>query len=168
MEAPARYLPEAYAALPTTLYGRLGMTVQPLAAKGGSFARHTVTEVEIMYFFRHAVITIEQHGADLIENVKATMKSLEDEDIRTIYIDLPLDDPLTPRAVPALQACGFVFCGLMPLFHHERDYLRLQRLSEPLNLDQLVLYSDTAHTIRKQIEQELPWMSSKQVNAWSS
>ena len=74
---------------------------------------------------------------------------------------------LKPGEPPRLvcQACGFVFCGLMPLFHHERDYLRMQRPSEPLHLDQLVLYSDMARTIFQQIEQELQWMSSKQVNA---
>ena len=160
--SPGRYLPQEYADLLMRLYDQLGIAIRALEPQQKPLPPHAETEVEINYIYRHAVITVEQHGKDLVESVQATIQSLKHDNIRTVYLDLPLDDPLTPQFVPVLKTCGFIFCGLMPLFHHERDYLRLQRLFEPLNLDHVVLFSDLAKDLRTQIEKEIPWTSQKE------
>ena len=159
------YLPAMYAGLLTDIYASLGITVHNRNTDTVDLLTQSVTDVKISYIFRHALITVERYGEDLIESVHAMADGLQNEDIHVLYIDLPLDDPATPQFVPKLRGAGFVFSGLMPLFHHERDYLRLQLLFTQIDLDQIVLYSDMAQTIRKQIEEEIPWTSFKQALA---
>ncbi len=159
------YLPPMYAEILTAIYETLGITVCNKEAKAETLPAHCETDVEISHTFRHALITVEQYGEDLIESAHTMAEGMKDQDIRVLYIDLPLDDPLTPRFVPQLREAGFVFSGLMPMFHHERDYLRLQMIFTPLDLSQIVLFTDMAHTIRKQIEEEIAWTSFKQALA---
>ena len=159
------YLPPMYADILTAIYTSLGITVRNQDAGAVALPARSDADVKISYIFRHALITVEHYGEDLIESVRAMAEGLQTENIHVLYIDLPLDDPGTPQFVPQLRDAGFVFSGLMPLFHHERDYLRLQLPFNAIDLDQLVLYTDMAQTIRKQIEEEIPWTSFKQAIA---
>ena len=156
------YLPEVYKDLLVDIYRSLGITVHDKGARVAAFAEKSVLDVKISYGFRHALLVVEEYGADLVESVLETATGLQDEDIRVVFIDLPLDDPLTKTVVPDLRDRGFVFSGLMPLFHHERDYLRLQMVFGPLDLDQIVLYSGMAQTFRKQIEEDFQWTLKNQ------
>jgi len=87
--------------------------------------------------------------------VHQTVDDLADEELHVIFVDLPLDDPATPEATPQLREAGFVLAGLMPLFHQERDYLRLQRPLVPLDLDLIQTHSDRSHAIKQIIKEEL-------------
>ena len=161
----ACYLPEVYKDLLVDIYQSLGITARDRGVHAAAFVEESVVDVKISYAFRHALLVVEQYGEDLVERVLETTMGLNDEGIRVIFIDLPLDDPLTKIVVPDLRDCGFVFSGLMPLFHHERDYLRLQMVFGPLDLDQIVLYTDMAKTFRKQIEEDFQWTSKNKALA---
>jgi hypothetical protein len=52
---------------------------------------------------------------------------------------------------------GFVLAGLMPLFHHERDYLRLQHPFVPLDFALIYTHSDRSHELKQTINEELAW-----------
>lgn len=157
-----RFLPSAYKDLLTAIYRSLGITVHDQAAQGPAYALQTKLDVHISYVYRHAELVVQEYGEDIVESVLETTNGLQREDMRTVYLDLSLHDPITQLVVPKLRSYGFVFSGLLPLFHHEQDYLRLQKIFGPLDLNQLALYSDMAHEILRQIASELAWISKNQ------
>jgi hypothetical protein len=92
--------------------------------------------------------------------VHHALADLQDENMAVAFVDLPLDDPATPAATEILHEAGFVFAGLMPRFHHDRDYLRLQRPLTPLDPDGIEVYSDLAVDLKSHILNELSWTSN--------
>jgi len=102
-----------------------------------------------------AVIVIERPGQDLKERVERKVKKLFSSGVETVYLDLPLDRPETKKAVKVLRELGFVFSDLMPLFHRERDYLRLQRVKGNYDFKKIELYSEMAKKIAKRVKREL-------------
>jgi anti-sigma regulatory factor (Ser/Thr protein kinase)/GNAT superfamily N-acetyltransferase len=149
------YLPAAYADLLERIYADLGITVDTPPASQPARPPTSRIDVHINYRDRHATLVVETFGDDLIEHVHQTVDDLANEELHVIFVDLPLDDPATPEATPQLREAGFVLAGLMPLFHQERDYLRLQRPLVPLDLDLIQTHSDRSHAIKQTIKEEL-------------
>jgi hypothetical protein len=114
-------------------------------------------DVHINHRDRHATLVVETFGTDFIGQVEQTIRDLHDENLHVIYVDLPLDDPGTLDAAPRLQEHEFVLAGLMPMFHHQRDFLRMQRLLVDLDFDLIEVYSDRAHALKQTIREELEW-----------
>ena len=150
------FMPPVYTPILRDVYHALGAEVEPpdrdpSTPEPGSTS---VIDTRISYRFRHTVLVVETIGADLVEQVQQTLTDISD-DMIVMMIDLPLDDPHTPHAAHDLREAGFVFAGLMPRFHHERDYLRLQVPLVDLDFDHITVYSDLSHQLKTLIEQEL-------------
>jgi hypothetical protein len=120
----------------------------------------TEMDARIRYTYGHVVFVVETVGHDLPAQVQQALDDLEDEDMSVACVDLPLDAPSTPAATAMLREHGFVFAGLMPRFHHDRDYLRLQRPLVSLDPDAITVYSDLATTLKQHILEELSWTSN--------
>jgi GNAT superfamily N-acetyltransferase len=151
------YLPEPYADLLTGVYAELGMTVTTPPVPPSAYPPTSAIDVHINHRDRHATLVVETFGTDFIEQVEQTIEDLSDENLHVVYVDLPLDDAGTLDATPRLREHQFVLAGLMPMFHHERDYLRMQRLFVELDFDLVHVYSDRAHLLKETISEELAW-----------
>ncbi|GIV57169.1 MAG: hypothetical protein KatS3mg042_0082 [Rhodothermaceae bacterium] len=150
-----RYLPPAYLSVLTDLYASLGTKVHSAPVRTLRSSETARTDDRFNLEYRHAVIVVEQFGKDLAERVRHTVETLRHKGIRTFFIDLPLDDPGTIPATEMLRREGFYFCGLMPLFHRERDYLRLQRTFRRFRFDRIEVFSEQARRIKRFIEEEM-------------
>jgi anti-sigma regulatory factor (Ser/Thr protein kinase)/N-acetylglutamate synthase-like GNAT family acetyltransferase len=159
------YLPDPYADQLYRIYDALGASVirrdprrDPVPI--GGLPDTTEMDTHIRYKYSHVVFVVETPGRDLPEQVEQVLDDLEDEEMTVACIDLPIDDPRTPAATELLRGAGFVFAGLMPRFHHGRDYLRLQMPLVKLNPDALEVYSDLAVMLKSNIMKELSWSSN--------
>ena len=152
-----RYLPEAYAPLLRDLYHTLGLRVRAGTPRLLPLREATDLDLKISFEYRHALFIVRDYGEDFEERIAWKLHSLHMKDIRSFYIDLPLHHPGTPAVINLLWAFGFVFSGLMPLFHQQRDYLRLQRITRKLNFDEIYVHSHMAERIKARIQEELAW-----------
>jgi anti-sigma regulatory factor (Ser/Thr protein kinase)/N-acetylglutamate synthase-like GNAT family acetyltransferase len=159
----APFLPAPYANLLTSVYDALGATVvAPSAAPVplDAFPATTHLDAQIQYTHHHVVFVIEDPGADLVSQVQQALDDLTDEDMHVAFVDLPLNDPCTPVAADLLRDAGFVLAGLMPRFHHDRDFLRMQRPLVALDPADIRVYSDLAITLKSFILDELSWSTN--------
>jgi hypothetical protein len=162
-ETVTAYLPPPYADLLRRIYDALGaddLRVPDASDGPDQLPDTTKLDARIRYTYGHVVFVVETAGRDLAEQVGQVLNDLEDEDMSVACVDLPLDDPATPAATDLLREAGFVFAGLMPRFHHDRDYLRLQRPLVELDPDGIETYSDLATTLKSHILEELSWTST--------
>ena len=71
-----------------------------------------------------------------------------------VGLDLPLAQGATPYICEAAEADGFFFSGVRPLFAEDGDFLRLQYLNAPLDLERISLYSPFSRDLLAYILQE--------------
>lgn len=152
------FLPPKYKRILKRIYERQGIEVIDNKAKPETAAEQTDFDLHIRYDNKTATVVIKQYGDDLGELMFRLAANLREEGLNSIYIDLPLDHPGTPRAVKTIEEQKFSFSGLMFLFHNERDYLRMQNISAVLDMSQVFVYSDTANLIKREIEKEQQWI----------
>ncbi|WP_457643297.1 GNAT family N-acetyltransferase [Persephonella sp.] len=150
------FLPRRYAGILKEIYSSLGIEAVniPVREKMKPTGK---TELNLImnYRFKNAVLVVEEYGEDFSSRIKNSLQALEKKKIKGVYVDLPLDRPFTKKAVEILREEGFVFSGLMPLFHSERDFLRMQKVYEPLDFDYINVFSNTAKKIKRLIKREM-------------
>lgn len=99
--------------------------------------------VSVNRAFNIAVISVEEVGGDLLEQLETRMEELQSMHISAVYIDLPLSDPGTAHAGEHLAGHGFFFSALLPESGRDGDVLRLQFLNhEHVHPQHLKLASD--------------------------
>ena len=157
-ETVRAYLPAPYEDMLRRIYDALDvddLQVLDGATPADQLPDTTEMDTRIRYNFNHVTFVVETVGTDLVEQVQQVLTDLEDEQMNVAYVDLPVDDPSTPAATSMLRDADFVFAGLMPRFHHERDYLRLQQPMVDLNPDAIEVYSDLAVMLKNHVMEEL-------------
>lgn len=95
--------------------------------------------------------TIGSHAA--IELAQA-MSDIDSLGARAVQLSAHIGDPGLPLLAEAARACGFFFCGLAPAFSPGGDLLLMQRLSEPLDISALQLFSDQTKALAAFIERD--------------
>lgn len=151
------HLPAAYEETLRGVYDALGAhIVEPAPeARAAPMPEDAQIDVRIEYGFQHAVLVVEEAGADVVEQVEQTIDDLNGTELLALYVDLPLQSPHTPALTEQLRDAGFIFGGLMPRFHRERDHLRLQRPLVALDPEAIRVHSDLAHTLKERVVSEL-------------
>jgi anti-sigma regulatory factor (Ser/Thr protein kinase)/N-acetylglutamate synthase-like GNAT family acetyltransferase len=152
------YLPQKYKSILTRIYERQGIGV--VDKSPGSYRPGSEIQFELMiqYDNKTANVLIEDYGADLEEMIAKLTASAREEGLNTVFFDLPLDHPGTTLATSAFEKQQYVFGGLMFMYHKERDYLRMQYTSTPVDMSMVYVYSDMAREIKRQIEKEQRWI----------
>ena len=156
------HLPAAYEDTLRDVYNALGAVVidPDPAAQDRPMPDEAVLDARIEYGFEHAILVVEEAGADVVDQVEQTIADLSGSALNAMYVDLPLRSPHTPAMTERLREAGFVFSGLAPRFHRELDHLRLQRPLVEIDPGAIVVYSDLAHTLKNRIVEELEWTTS--------
>lgn len=149
------YLPGKYAGVLMDTYDRLNIPVEHAEPDGVRMAPRSDIELIINYSYSTSLIVVHKYGPDFREVLGNMLDSLEQrEDHNAIYLDLPLGNPFTPSLYHYAADLGFIYSGLVPLFHRDRDYLRLQKIYASLDLDLVDVYSDFGQKIKKMIANE--------------
>ncbi len=151
------YLPAEYKKIIKGIYENLGTSVSDKRMIKQALPPKTKIDVQILYEYSWGIIVIREFGKNFIPLIIQTIHDLQNKDISTINIDLPLDQPTTKVIVSDLKKQGFFFSGVMPLFHREKDYLRFQNVKNYINYDLIYPYSDMSIEIKNLILEEIGW-----------
>ncbi len=155
------YLPKEYSKILRKIYQNLGINVINPQRKKQQLPEKSILSLWINYNFGSAVIIVRKFGKDFIDRIKKKVEILNKKGIKGVYIDLPLENPAIKEFVPALKKEGFIFSGLMPLFHKEKDYLRMQKVFEKFDFKQIHVFSQMAKTIKKRVYKEYKNLGEK-------
>lgn len=149
------YLPVNYADILLETYNELEIPVSKDQDTDPKMAEKSDVQLVINYSDATSLITVNKYGPDFRSVLADMLDSLQkQEDPNAIYLDLPLENSATPEQYNLIESLGFIYCGLVPMFHHESDYLRLQKIYTPLDLDLVGLYSDFGNKIKSIIADE--------------
>jgi anti-sigma regulatory factor (Ser/Thr protein kinase)/RimJ/RimL family protein N-acetyltransferase len=159
------YLPLKYRNILAKIYRRQGVRVTEPRITHPQPADKTRLDVDIAYHNHNAVVVVRRFGRDFRDSVVQTAKSLREQGINTVYVDLPLDNPFVGNGVKTLDSLSYLFAGLMPLFHDDRDYLRMQHTHSEMDMDRIITYSPTANEIKKRISSEMRWITKRQLTS---
>lgn len=155
---PKVYLPARYRSMLLQLYQQFDIepTVKNRSSNGRSSETDNQTDMHVEFTYRNrtATIVVDNLGNSFITSARSMMRSLDELNLTAIYIDIPLEEKSNDEAVEWLCKNGFIFSGLMPKIHHEKDYLRMQRIMVPINFELVNTYSETANRLKEFINHE--------------
>jgi len=149
-------LPEAYASLLTEIYDQFD-DPRPTASDeqpASSRKKKTDMQLSINYESQSALITVKTYGATFEESCIRMLKSTEEITLTSLYIDLPMNDTYIDSAISLVKENGFILSGMMPFFHQEQDYLRMQKIYNSVNFNEIETFTDIAGKLKKVIQNE--------------
>jgi len=148
------YPPREYSRILKQIYQNLGIKMLSKKIEKIELDDKSHLSLVLNHKFKNGVIVVRKYGKDFLERIKNKTDTLLKKDIKGIYIDLPLENPYTKTVVPELKKIGFIFSGLMPLFHREKDFLRMQLINEDIDFREIKVFSETAKKIKKKVYRE--------------
>ncbi len=148
------YLPDKYKNILKQIYKNLGIDMSIGKKENYSLKEKSNIKLDISFKHQRAVFVVKEYGLDFIERIEKKIKSLKEKGIEAFFIDLPLEHPHTKHIVEPLNKIGFIFGGLMPLFHKEKDYLRMQHTTLQFDPKYVHVFSDMAKKIKNKVFRE--------------
>jgi len=114
----------------------------------------TKLDLTIYYESNSALIVVQNFGRSFESSCLSMSRSLVELKLSSIYIDLPLDHAWIEPAVEWLRDYGFILAGLMPLFHKDRDYVRMQKINIEIDFNLLETHTVIATELKERIAEE--------------
>jgi anti-sigma regulatory factor (Ser/Thr protein kinase) len=152
---PALYPPERHAGIIREIYDGLGVHPPYGRAAGEPYGRSVFEIAGEPY--GTAQIHVRAFGIDLIPRLRLELARLRAERVEAAYIHLPLTDPATSTAAPAIEELGFFFAGLH-LTSGGGDLLILQYLNNQiLDYDSVLVASAFGNRLKDYIRERDPW-----------
>jgi len=121
------YLPLAYKSAMQRIYSQFEHHPEYIELPAAIQKENADTELHLVikYETNTVLIIVRRFGNTFEQSCQRMLKSIEELQPRSIYIDLPLDHPWVNQTVGWFRQNGFIFAGLMPFFHMDSDYLRM-------------------------------------------
>ena len=158
------FFPQHHHEILSKIYSNLKKRPKVLSLENKSVASSNdlpLIEVRSKAHDQHAWIELKAHGADSVGHIATTVKSLCQDNIKSIYLCLNLTDPHTALLTEEFEALGFFFCGIRPR-PISGDQLILQFLNETtVDYDDIQVYSDFAKELLKYIKEHDPHFSKE-------
>jgi len=148
------YPPRRYRKLVKEIYCEMGIEAKTGRKRGKELPPTSKISLSVNSSLKSAVVVVKEVGKDLIERLRRKRDNLFKRGISVVYVDFPLFRPET-RELPNLVPYGFVFAGVMPLFHRERDYIRFQSVSDSYDVSKIEVFSEMAKRIKRVVGREL-------------
>ena len=148
------YAPSRYRRALKEIYRGLGVEAEAGRRRAGELPAVSRLKLSVNSAVGTAEIVVKKAGKDLVDRITRKRDRLFEKGISTVYLDFPLSLPET-RELPNLKPYGFVFAGLMPLFHRGEDYLRFQSVKESYDMAKIKVYSELATKIKRIVGREL-------------
>jgi anti-sigma regulatory factor (Ser/Thr protein kinase)/RimJ/RimL family protein N-acetyltransferase len=148
------FVPEKYKEMIFKTYNHLGFKVDFVKPNSSDVPAKKNTELKIHHSKSTNLITIKEYGPDFPDVLSDVLKTLEERNPNTIFLDLPLENSATPGWFSTSDSYGFIYAGLAPQFHNEADYLRLQKVYKKLDFGLIEIYSDFGKQIKSYVENE--------------
>jgi len=150
------YLPRQYHEILMQIYKQFRghPDIRKLPASVDKDFQPTDIKLNISYEGNSAVIVVRTYGDSFESSCLRIFKSLEELKLNAIYIDLPLNHYWVEPAVEWLRENKFICAGLIPMFHKNRDYLRMQKIDVDIDFDLIETYSEMSAQLKEKIAHE--------------
>lgn len=149
-------LPDAYKEILSEIYAQFTGQNRTIEAEAPSSqdADHTNLGLTINYETQNVLITVKDYGKTFETSCLRLFRSIDELNLNAVYIDLPLKSKRINSAIEWLKEQGFIFSGLMPLFHQEHDHMRMQKIMIETNFDKINTYTELAGKLKSLIKKE--------------
>jgi len=148
------FLPQKYSDIILETYNELGFHVTQENTTSFHLADKSDIDVEIHYSSSSSLIIVKKYGKDFFTVLSDMIKSLEEKSPKTILLDLPLENKATPEQLANAAQLSFIYCGVLPQYHFNADFLRLQKVYSDINFNIIEIYSDFGKKIKSLISDE--------------
>lgn len=150
------YVPKIYSRLLSDIYNQFEQLSDNTKKQKSSDRKPHKTDISlsINYESHSALIIVKNYGSTFFRTCIRMLKSTDDLSLTSLYIDLPLDDPFIDSAINWLKKQRFILSGLVPFFHQEDDYLRMQRIFKKVNFRDIQTYTEIAGRLKKVVQDE--------------
>ncbi|CAM3747350.1 GNAT family N-acetyltransferase [Polynucleobacter arcticus] len=108
-----------------------------------------------------ANISVDYIGADLIASVKTELQKLESLNIASVYLDLPITQNAAAHAYIELEGLGFFWGSWIPHFSTKGDILRLQKIYQTVNVNEIICAREQGEEVKKFVISEWERVSKK-------
>ena len=98
-----------------------------------------------------ANISISFIGEDLIPMVRAELEKIEALNLATVYLDLPIEQEAAANAYSALEELGFFWGSWIPNYTANKDILRLQKIYQSVNVNEIICARPQGEEIKKYV-----------------
>lgn len=148
------FLPANYRGIILETYDELGRKAEPGETGSYRLADKSDIDLKINYSSSSSLIVVKRYGKDFLTVLSDMVESLEEKSPKTILLDLPLENRATPEQISKITPLNFMYCGLLPQYHWNSDFLRLQKAYSDINFNLIDIYSDFGKKIKRFIADE--------------
>jgi hypothetical protein len=134
------YVPQRHQEIARTIFSRLGREVTFADAR----MVEEVGELRSNYdrVQRAGYITVAEAGRDSARRVNEAREALIADGAEAIFVDIFIDNSAAPLVCEELESSGLFFSGIQPDIKEDRDLIRLQSQSTPLDLKLVQVSTD--------------------------
>lgn len=148
------FLPDKYSEIILETYDQLGMGVNQEKSKKFNLSDTSDIDLEINYSSSSSLIVVKRYGTDFFNVLSDMVNSLEEKSPKTLLLDLPLENKATPEQLSTIALLNFIYCGVLPQYHFNADFLRLQKVYSDIDFSMINIYSDFGNKIKSLIADE--------------
>lgn len=148
------FLPDTYSKMILETYDELEMNVAQKEEANVRLADKSDIDVKINYSSSSSLIIVKKYGKDFLAVLSDMIDSLEEKSPETILLDLPLENKATPGQIANIKSLNFIYCGVLPQYHFNADFLRLQKVYSAINFSIIDIYSDFGKKIKSFVSNE--------------
>ena len=109
-----------------------------------------------------ATISIDHIGSDLLTAISAELQTPSLSGLAAVYVDLPIEQEAAANAYAKLESIGFFWGAWIPNFTPRGDILRLQKVFEEANLDEIICAREQGEQVKKYVISEWKKVSNNQ------
>jgi RimJ/RimL family protein N-acetyltransferase len=122
----------------------------------------TILDVVVNSSIQTANITIQKIGDDLNTLVTNELRGMQTLKLASVYIDLPIEQAAASNAYLELEALGFFWGSWLPNYNQNKDTLRLQKIYQDVNVDEIICAREQGEAVKKYVISEWQRVSQKQ------
>lgn len=130
------YIPEIHLEFVASLTDTLHLNREFISSKKIGTGKTEIV-IEDNHSVQTANILIHHIGDDFILAINKTLKSLESLKPASIYLDLPINQEAAAIAHLHLEGMGFFWGSWIPNYSIQGDILRLQKINQGINSDEI-------------------------------
>lgn len=101
-----------------------------------------------------ANIKVQHIGEDFSAAISSELAKLESENLAFTMLSLPISQEAAALAFAQLEEMGFFWGAWLPNYSVQGDVLRLQKLYETVNIDEIICARDQGENIKKYVVSE--------------
>ena len=108
-----------------------------------------------------ANIKVQHIGEDFASAIAAELAKLESQNLAFTMLNLPISQEAAALAFTQLEDMGFFWGAWLPNYTAQGDFLRLQKLHESVNVDEIICARAQGEDIKKYVVSEWQRVSKK-------